>query len=71
MRSLRLHLTIAHSSNLSGLRFALFGVTVFPAEENTLSDFELAAGTAKTNLAREGMNEKLNFSYNLKCIETI
>ena len=31
LRSLRLHLTIAHSSNLSGLRFALFGVTVCPA----------------------------------------
>ena len=44
LSSLRLHLTMTHSSTFSGLRFALFGVTVFPAAENTRSDFELAAG---------------------------
>ena len=43
LSSLRLHLTMTHSSTFSGLRFALFGVTVFPAAENTRSDFELAA----------------------------
>ena len=35
---------MTHSSTISGLRFALFGVTVLPAAENTRSDFELAAG---------------------------
>ena len=44
LSSLRLHLTMTHSSTFPGLRFALFGVTVFPAAENTRSDFKLAAG---------------------------
>ena len=40
LRSLRLHFTITHSSTFSGLRFALFSVTVFPAAENKFQ-FEL------------------------------
>ena len=35
MSSLRSHLIMTHSSTFSGLRFALFGETVFPAVENT------------------------------------
>ena len=41
----KLHLTMTKSSTFSGLRDALLAVTTFPAAENTLSDFELAAGT--------------------------
>ena len=48
----KLHLTMTKSSTFSGLRDALLAVTTFPAAENTLSDFELAAGTGKTILTR-------------------
>ena len=48
----KLHLTMTKSSTFSGLRDALLAVTTFPAAENTLSDFELAAGTVKTILTR-------------------
>ena len=48
----KLHLTMTKSSTFCGLRDALLAVTTFPAAENTLSDFELAAGTGKTILTR-------------------
>ena len=48
----RLHLTMTKSSTFSGLRDTLLAVTTFPAAENTLSDFELVAGTGKTILTR-------------------
>ena len=55
----KLHLTKTKSSTFSGLRDAPLAVTTIPAaekfsvfSENTLSDFELAAGTGKTILTR-------------------
>ena len=55
----KLHLTMTKSSTFSGLRDALLAVTTFPAAENTLSDFELAAGTGKTILTRCERSVKL------------
>ena len=62
-RNLRLHLTMTHSFTFSGFREALFGeVRMFPAAENTRSDLELAADTAKMTLTRFRKNWKLDCS---------
>ena len=54
---------MTHSFTFSGFREALFGeVRMFPAAENTRSDLELAADTAKMTLTRFRQNWKLDCS---------